>query len=287
MPRGRPRGSTVLAICAIAVTGLLGAGAAVGSALASPPSTSVPLGLASPPSPDGSARGGASERASAAPLADEAEAEPEDEDEAEPEPEPATKAAAKILALRTEVLASLTETTYQHHTVIKPREGVYKWDCSAMGAWFLRKAAPVARKALNKGRPVARDFHRHIARSSTRRTREGWRRLAHIEDVRPGDVFAWVRPPGFPSRNTGHMGFALEPARPVPGLAGAYTLRIFDATSLPHQDDTRERGSGGGIGEGTILFLTDNSGRGTAYGWFGVNSRGVIETDIVFGRVSR
>ena len=74
MPRGRPRGSTVLAICAIAVTGLLGAGAAVGSALASPPSTSVPLGLASPPSPDGSARGGASERASAAPLADEAEA---------------------------------------------------------------------------------------------------------------------------------------------------------------------------------------------------------------------
>lgn len=211
----------------------------------------------------------------------------ENPDELEVELEPATKTAGKILALRDKVLTSLTETNYQHRTVIRAKEGVYKWDCSAMVGWFLRKAAPVARKAMDKGRPVARDFYRQIAKSSTHRSRKGWRRLAHIEDVRPGDMFAWIRPPGFPSRNTGHTGFALEPARPVPGHPGAYTLRIFDATSLPHQDDTRERGSGGGIGEGTILFLTDETGRGTAYGWFGLKSRGVIETDIVFGRLSR
>lgn len=201
--------------------------------------------------------------------------------------EPANATAAKILALRAEIIDSLTETTYQHRTVVRRQEGIYKWDCSGMGAWFLRKTAPVARRALDKGRPVARDFYRHIARAPTRRARQGWRRLPHIEDVRPGDMFAWIRPPGFPSRNTGHMGFALEPARAVPGHPGAYTLRIFDATSLPHQDDSRRRGGGGGIGEGTILFLTDDDGRGTAYGWFGLDSRGVIETDIVFARLSR
>lgn len=265
--------------------GALGFGLAFRSASASPPAQ------AARDSSSKSAEGPTSEVRSTEPGTSQSTAahrEPETEaTEADPRLEPPTKAAARILALRQEVLDSLTETTYQHRTVIRRKEGVYKWDCSGMGAWFLRKAAPVARKALDKGRPVARDFYRHIARASTRRTRRGWRRLAHIEDVRPGDMFAWIRPPGFPSRNTGHMGFALEPPRPVPGRPGAYTLRIFDATSLPHQDDTRERGGGGGIGAGTILFLTDQSGRGTAYGWFGLDSRGVIETDIVFGRLSR
>ena len=202
-------------------------------------------------------------------------------------PEPANRATRKILELKDSIYESLTDTQYQHRTVIRRDEGVYRWDCSGMVAWFLRKTAPKARKALDKKRPVARDFYRAIAKAPTNRARNGWRRLPHIEDVRPGDMFAWKRPPGFPSRNTGHTGFALEPPRKVPGLPGAYTLRILDATSLPHQDDTRTREDGGGIGEGTIMFMVDETGRGTAYGWHGARSRWVIVTDIVFGRVSR
>ncbi|MCH9684342.1 MAG: hypothetical protein K0V04_23105 [Deltaproteobacteria bacterium] len=207
--------------------------------------------------------------------------------ELDPRWQPATAAATKILALRKRVEASLTVSAYEHRTVIDRKAGIYRWDCSGMAAWFLRKAAPAARRAMDKGRPVARDFYRKIAKSPTRRARDGWRRLPHIDDVQPGDLFAWIRPPGFPSRNTGHMGFAAEPARAVPHIPGAYTLRIFDATSLPHQDDTRDPEGDGGIGEGTILFLTDETGRGTAYGWFGLRSQGVIATDIVFGRVYR
>lgn len=200
---------------------------------------------------------------------------------------PATRAARRVLELQAAVRSSLTYTAYRHRTKISRSDGVYVWDCSAMVAWFLRKAAPEARKAMSKGRPVARDFHRQIARAPTKHPRHGWQRLRHIEDVRPGDLFAWVRPPGFPSRNTGHTGFALEPARPVPGLPGAYTLRILDATSLPHDHDTRDPAGEGGIGEGTIMFLVGEDGRGVAYGWFGRRSRGVIATDIVFGRISR
>ncbi|MEM6989620.1 MAG: hypothetical protein AAF721_03960 [Myxococcota bacterium] len=200
---------------------------------------------------------------------------------------PATKAAAKILDLRETITESLTETKYQHRTVVRRREGVFLWDCSGMVAWMLRRAAPAARKALDKGRPVARDFYRHIRRAPTKRAKNGWKRLAHIEDVQPGDVFAWQRPPNFPSKSTGHVGFAVERPRPVEEWPGAYTLRILDATSLRHDDDTRPRGGDGGWGEGTILFMTDGAGHGTAYGWFGRRSRGVIETEIVFGRLTR
>lgn len=208
---------------------------------------------------------------------------------AEPDPrmEPASRPARKLLALKDEIQATMTHTAYEHRTRIRRKEGIYVWDCSAMAGWMLRKVAPRARKAMNKGRPVARDFYRQIKDSPTRRAKDGWRRLAHIEDVRPGDMFAWKRPPDFPSRNTGHVGFALGPARPVPEWPGAYTLRILDATSLPHEGDTRASKEGGGIGEGTILFMTDGEGHGIAYGWFGKRSRGVIVTEIAFARLSR
>ncbi len=205
----------------------------------------------------------------------------------EPAPEPATRAARKILALKDKIYANLTVTRYQHRTYVRRREGVYLWDCSAMVAWFLKRAAPVAHGAIERPRPVARDYYRTIKRASTKRARDGWRRLPHIEDARPGDLFAWIRPPNFPSKNTGHVGFILEPAKRYPAIPDAYTVRILDATSLPHGDDTREFDEGGGIGEGTLLFLTDGEGRGTAYGWFGADSKGVIATDIVFGRVNR
>ena len=221
------------------------------------------------------------------PDAAEAEAEPSATLEPDPRLRPATRAARKVLELQAAVRSSLTYTAYRHRTKIDRSEGVYLWDCSAMVGWFLRKAAPEARKAMNKGRPVARDFHRQIARAPTRRPKQGWQRLRHIEDVRPGDLFAWVRPPESTSKNTGHTGFALAPAEPLPGVPGAYTLRILDATSYPHDEDTREPGGEGGIGEGTMLFLVGEDGRGIGYGWFGARSRGVVATDVVFGRVSR
>jgi hypothetical protein len=200
---------------------------------------------------------------------------------------PANRRAAKVLERLEAIAANLTETRYQHRTKIRAREGIYLWDCSAMAAYIIAKVAPAARKALTRERPVARDFYHVIRDAPTRGHRDGWRRLRTITDVRPGDVFAWKRPKDFPSKNTGHVGFVLEAPTPYPEVPGAYLVRIADATSLPHQDDTRERDGDGGFGHGTILFLTDESGQGTAYGWFGARSRGVIETPIAFGRLIR
>ena len=72
---------------------------------------------------------------------------------------------------------------------------------------------------------------------------------------------------------------------PADDIEGGYTVRVADATSLPHGDDTRDRDGDGGFGHGTLLFVTDGSGDAWAYGWFGLDSRGVIRTDIVFGRL--
>jgi len=198
---------------------------------------------------------------------------------------PATRAARKILDLIDRIESAVQETRYQHRMVVRRSEGLFAWDCSGMAAWILRRTAPRAFEAVGKNRPVAATFARTIARAPVGRTRNGWRRLAHIEDARPGDVFAWKRPKDWRSKSTGHVGFLVEAPRPVPGVEGAYTIRVADATSLPHQDDTRAHRGPGGFGYGTILVLVDEDGRGIAYGWFGTDSGGVLHTPILFGRV--
>lgn len=200
---------------------------------------------------------------------------------------PATLAAARILQVLDEIRANLRVTRYQHPTVIRPASGLYYWDCSGMAAWVVRRAAPLARRAVASPRPVARDFFRAIERAPVGGVRNGWTRLASLADARPGDVFAWLRPPDWPRRNTGHVGFLLAPPAQVPGVPGAWALRIADATSIPHQDDTRPWPGDGGYGEGTILFFADARGRPTHYGWHGTRAGATAQTQIVVGRAVR
>lgn len=204
-----------------------------------------------------------------------------------PPPPAATPAAARVLAVLDGVQRGMRQTRYQHATVVRERDGVFLWDCSGMTAWVLRRAAPRAMATIARERPVARDFVRAIERAPTTRARGGWQRIEHIAHAQPGDLFAWRRPRGFPSRNTGHVGFVVDRPLPVPGMPGAYAVRVADATSWGHQDDTRRGDGVGGFGMGTLVFLTDGAGHGTHYGWYGTRSDGYVTTPIFFGRVSR
>lgn len=197
----------------------------------------------------------------------------------------ATGAASRVLDVLDDVRTNLRDTRYQHTTVVNERLGRYRWDCSGMADWVLEKARlRRARAALQRSRPVARTFFEAIRRAPTGRAAQGWERLPRIEDARPGDVFAWLRPPDWPRRNTGHVGFVLAAPRRVNAWPGAYVVRIADATSVPHQDDTRTWPGEGGYGEGTILWMTD-AGRAFGYGWHGIHSRGYVETEALFGRL--
>jgi hypothetical protein len=205
----------------------------------------------------------------------------------QPTPDAATRGGARIVALVEQIRASVRESSYQHTTVVRARDGVYRWDCSGMEAWVMRQAAPVAMRRITRERPVARDFVQAIESAPEGRSRAGWQRVARIDEALPGDLFAWRRPRGFPSHNTGHVGFVLDRPTRVPEMPGAWVVRVADSSSYVHQDDSREGDVDGGFGIGTIAFLADADGHGTHYGWYGTVSEGYVITPIVFGRVSR
>jgi hypothetical protein len=204
----------------------------------------------------------------------------------DPAPPPATRAGEKVMAIVDNIRATLVESSYQHSTKVRADDGVYHWDCSGMTAWILRRSAPRALRAINSKRPVARDFVKVINKAPTDRARSGWQRIDRIADVRPGDVFAWKRPRGLPSKNTGHVGIVVDQPVELPGAPGAWVVRIADSTSGGHQDDTRVDDEDGGFGIGTIVILADDAGRGTHYGWSGTFTDWFVTTPIVFGRVS-
>ena len=204
--------------------------------------------------------------------------------------EPATAAARRVLSMLSSIRDDLRVSHYQHATLVRPEDGLFNFDCSGMAEWVIARAARGAHRGLyrwGERRIVARTFYRRFQASPRRRQAYGWEQIARVTDVRPGDLFAWETPRGWPSDNTGHVGFAIAPARPVDGVPGAYTMRVVDSTSVPHQHDTRLLGLETGFGEGTMLWMTDEQGRAIGYGWNGTRSPGVVLTDILFGRVHR
>jgi len=177
---------------------------------------------------------------------------------------------------------------YRHRTKIRRAQGLYWWDCSGMASWLLEKEAPVALRGLFAERPTAERFHDTIADAPVDRSRRGWQRIPRIQDLMPGDLFAWRLPPDRESVNTGHVGFVVRPPVPLPAVGeGAWAVRIADSTSEPHGNDPRVEDRRTGFGFGTILIVVDDDGAPIAYGWRGVQSTEVVETDIVFGRVTR
>ncbi len=201
--------------------------------------------------------------------------------------QPATKAATKLLELADTIDRSRTDTAYSHATHVRRKQGIYHFDCSGMVSWMLDRVAPTALASIGRERPVAASYVRVIEKAPTDKARRGWQRIADIDDVRPGDLFAWRRPASWPKGgNTGHVGIVLAKPEPVPELADAYVVRILDSTRWAHQYDSRDEDETG-FGTGTILVMTDGAGKGIGYGWHGTASRGWNETDVVFGRISK
>lgn len=199
---------------------------------------------------------------------------------------PATRAAQRTLELVTGLRGRVRDTSYQHSLAVDERRGVYRWDCSIFVEWVLRRSAPrtvASMRSLDRARAI--HFVRAIERAPMGRFSQGWQRLPSIHEVEPGDVFAWRRPAGFPSNNTGHVGFFMSKPVRVPGIAGGWAARIADSTRSAHQDDTRPWPGNGGFGVGTLVFLTDEQGQGTHYGWAGTYSEGYVVTPILFGRI--
>jgi hypothetical protein len=195
----------------------------------------------------------------------------------------------RVMALIISIEQTLRETAYVHATQVDAKRGKYLFDCSGMASWVLRRAAKRAHAAVlhqsGGGRPLARDFYWSIKRTRIGKDSYGWQRVARVSEAVPGDLIAWLKPEIVRSSNTGHVAFVIEAPRPVPDIPNAYLLRIADASSYQHQDDSRAESGRTGYGTGTILVLADpNTGEPAAYGWFGLQSRWVLESKIAIGR---
>ncbi|WP_281320463.1 hypothetical protein [Polyangium sp. y55x31] len=180
-------------------------------------------------------------------------------------------------------------TRYVHVTRVDERAGRYDFDCSGMAAWVLSRAAPAAHAAVmrrnGRGRPVARDYHDVIAAAPKDHPRGPWLRVARMADVRPGDIIAWRKPATVVSQNTGHVAFVVAPPQRLDRAGHRYLVRIADATSIPHGDDTRAEHKRSGFGYGTILlYLDEPHGEPTGFGWFGSPKRVDFRTHVAIGR---
>lgn len=198
---------------------------------------------------------------------------------------PATRASQRLLELAQQIDATRTDTIYSHATKVRRKEGIYHFDCSGMINWMLERVDERALEAIGRDRPVASSYVRTIQKAPTTRARNGWQRIADIENVEPGDLFAWRRPDDWPKGgNTGHIGIVIARPLKVPNIEGAYVVRVIDSTRWRHQDDTRADDETG-FGMGTILFMTDADRVPIGYAWHGSDSSGFYRTDVVFGRI--
>ena len=208
--------------------------------------------------------------------------------------EPAANAAtARVMSQLEEIESTLRTAHYRHDTSVNVAQGRYDFDCSGMIAWVLARTAPTAHRATlahsGGSRPLAADYARHILRvADDNRAHDGWRRVARVEDARPGDILAWIKPRIVRSNNTGHIGFVVgQPVRSST-VENGWLVRIADSSSYQHQDDSREGTNRTGFGRGTLLITADPStGVPRAFGWFGENSSWILETAIAIGRPVR
>ena len=199
--------------------------------------------------------------------------------------QPGTKASAKLFALVLEIDATRTDTVYKHSTKVRRKDGLYHFDCSGMINWMLPRVSKRALETLDRERPVAATYVRTIQKAPSDRGRKGWQNIIDIEQVEPGDLFAWRRPADWPKGgNTGHVGVVVARPSPVPSIKNAYVVRVIDSTRYQHQDDTRS-GDETGFGSGTLMFVTDDDRHPIGYGWHGSDSGGFYTTDVVFGRI--
>jgi hypothetical protein len=191
-------------------------------------------------------------------------------------------------------LSRMRSTSYTHQTQIDERSGTYNFDCSAFAGYSLQNAAPRAWDELRAatgvrtGRPLARHFQGFFASLPQGSGRGEWFRVSRVQDLVPGDVVAWLRPPDVVSKNTGHVVVVHGPVTPWNGRPGAFLVPVADSTSMLHGvSDSRHAAGATGLGTGTLILEGDAYGAPVAYRW-SLGSRAVDHAcTIAMGRLAR
>jgi hypothetical protein len=117
-------------------------------------------------------------------------------------------------------------------------------------------------------------------------SRGRWQRVGRVEDLRPGDVVAWLKPADSRSKNTGHTVIVHGPVVSDPGRPGAFLVPIADSTARPHvPGDARATAHETGLGLGEIVLVADAAGAPVGFRWSRGQKSREKSTTIALGRL--
>jgi hypothetical protein len=185
-------------------------------------------------------------------------------------------------------LSLMRTSTYQHQTDVDEASGRFNYDCSGFLDYALQKVSPLAYAQLpiskpKSRRPLAQDFY-NLFSSRTTRSSSHWQHIRKLNNVRAGDIIAWLRPIDSDSNNTGHVMLIKAEPRLNPQRNDEMLISVIDSTSSPHAQDSRRKGQTG-LGSGTIGILVNKKSEPIAYRWKGGRSERAEQTSITFGRL--
>ena len=197
-----------------------------------------------------------------------------------------------LLAEARRQMGNMRVSNYQHRTAVREDAGSYAYDCSGFLTYSLGRAMPQAVAALpvsTSSRPIAKDVYAHITQSPAAEGglvpgMGGWLRVERVADLMPGDVVAWLTPPGVQKSDSGHVMIVAAIPHATVRDDREFAVRVVDSTASPHADDTRPRGSTG-LGSGVIGLIVDAQGRPVAYRWRAEVSPKAWATSIALGRI--
>lgn len=168
---------------------------------------------------------------------------------------------AKILETH---LAKMTASRYQHKTEIDEKSGVWNCDCSGLIGHILRRHFPEAYLRVdgptftNRIRPLAANFcETFIESGQNKHKASSWKQITKINNLLPGDIFAWKSLKIVKGKSTGHV--LMIAGTPKLDKNGLYRVRIIDSTTRLHANDSRTKNTPG-AGSGDIWLSADKNG---------------------------
>ena len=177
-----------------------------------------------------------------------------------------TAGATSLVREASRELNAVKETHYTHVAAVDESRGQFDYDCSSFLAYALQRALPRAYDEIVATHPApkTRDFVDEFTNVPSKGSQ--FVRVPHGLDLRPGDIVAWLLPPG--SDDTGHIAIVAGTPSVSADRGDELLVPVVDSTSRLHGiADTR--GAGGGLGLGTIGLLVDDVGNLVGHRWAG------------------
>jgi len=198
----------------------------------------------------------------------------------------ATKA---LLSEANRELNLMKTSTYSHKTQVDESIGQFQYDCSGFLNYALAHSVPEALRSLQKAtvrRPLAKHFVRFITSLPPGKVVGRWRRVERVTDLAPGDIIAWIKPPGMVSDNTGHVMIVRAAIQRHPKRSNEIIIPIIDSTASRHgHNDSRHKAAGTGLGTGSVVLVVDDAGKAIGYRWSRSKNSRKHTTKLVLARL--